>query len=183
MLWNTQRIPLSKELMPNYSISKTERVLLLAFASCSFLFFAVGISAEAIDSYNQSVEQYQKELARQAGLQNIISFAVDGFFYSIPLFNLITFPILLALIRPGRYVVSFALTLMYLGLLILMLISRLDGRGLFGTENFFTDPLKEFWIKTTFSDQLALFVVAVMIIWQGSILFRRFLHDRKNAFL
>ena len=166
--------------MPNYSISKTERVLLLAFASCAFLYFAVEISAEAIDSYNQSVEQYQKDLARQAGAKNIISFAVHGFFYRIPLFHLLTLPILLGLIRSKRYVLSSALTLLYLGLLIVAIMVRLDGRGLYGSENFFTDPWVELSVKTSFNDHFAAFVVAVLIIWQGSILFRAFLRDRQN---
>ena len=75
---------------------------------------------------------------------------------------------------------SFALTLLYLGLLIVTIASRLDGRGLFGSENFFTDPWIELSVKTSPDDHIAAIVIAVLLIWQGSILFRTILYNRKN---
>ena len=162
------------------SISKLERVLLLAFTSLAFAFFALGIFAEAAQSYNDSVVRHQNELARQAGVKNIISFASHGFDHSIPLFNLITFFIFLALIRPGRYIISMALTVLYLVFLVVSVAIRLDGRGALGSENFFTDPWVEFWLKTGFHDHFAAVVIVILLVWQGSILWRVYLAGSRN---
>ena len=73
-----------------YPPSRFERVLILAFAFLAFALFAMGIAGEAIQSYYASVVRHHNEIARAAGVKNIISFS-GGPYNSIPLFNLITF--------------------------------------------------------------------------------------------
>jgi hypothetical protein len=159
--------------MMEYSISKLERGLIIAFGLLAISYFATGIFAEGIHSYNESVVQYQNGLARQAGVKNIISFAAcGGFDYSIPLFHLITFPIFLTLIRTRTYIVSTTFTVLYLTLLIVSISIRLDGRGSLGSENFFTNPLLELWTKTSIHDYFSAFVTVVLLFWQGCVLWR-----------
>ncbi len=162
-----------------YSISKRERFLLLSFSFVAFALFAVGIFSEAIQAYNFSVIEHQRELARRSGAKDIISFAAcGGLDYGIALFNLMVLPVFLSLIRPGKYVLSTVLTLLYATVLTLSVLSRLDGRGGLGSENFFTDPWYELWMKTSIDDYFAGFVIAVLLIWQGSILLRFLLGNR-----
>ena len=166
-----------------YQPSKFERVLILAFTFVAFALFATTIAAEAIQSYNDSVVIHHNKIARQAGVKNIIEFSADGFNYRAPLFNLITFPILLALIKPKRYVISTGLTVLYLVFLIISVTDRLDGRDAFGSDGFFTDPWLELWMKTSINDYFTAFVIAVLLIWQGSILCRVYRNSRRHLAL
>ncbi len=166
-----------------YQPSQIERVLILAFAFVAFALFALNIAGEAIESYNDSVVRHHNKIARQAGVKNIIEFSADGFNYQAPLFNLITFPILLALIKPRRYIISTGLTVLYLVFLIISVTDRLDGRGALGSDGFFTDPWHELWMKTSINDYFAAFVIAVLLMWQGSILWRVYRNSRGNLAL
>ncbi len=164
--------------MSKNSISKAERILLLSFSFAALAFFALGISAEVTQVYNNSVAEHQKELARQAGAENIPSFSVDhGPYHSIPLMNLILLPIFLSLLRARSYILSTSLTALLGVFLTLSIASRLDS-GQLGT-----DPWHEIWINTMIYDYLAAFVIAVLLIWQCSILWRVFSHDRPNPVL
>ena len=71
-----------------YSISKLERILILSFTFVALALFAAGIFGEALQSYNYTVVEHQKELARKADV-NIMSFSGGGPLFTIPLFHLI----------------------------------------------------------------------------------------------
>lgn len=154
-----------------YSISRIERSLIISFGFLVFALFATGIFAEAVQSYNESVVRHQNELAERAGAR-IISFSGGGAMPTIPLFHLITFPIFLMLFNARKFIVSISLTTVYLVWLLISVWVRLDGEGLFGSIESFTDPWLELWMKTSHLDYLAAVVVVVLLPWQASILWR-----------
>lgn len=59
------------------SISTKERLLIITFSLIAFLFFSSAIGAESVRKYNNTVSEEQRELRRQAGEKDVISFSTD----------------------------------------------------------------------------------------------------------
>jgi hypothetical protein len=154
-------------------ISTNERILILVFSFLAFAFFATAVSAEIIESYNNSVAAEQKEMRRQSGDTNVISFSRHDLHPLPGLFNLITFFVFLALLLTAKkYFVSTALTVIYGALLVISIYLRLDGTSSYGWNGFYSDPWVEFINKTNIYDYVASMVIVVLLCWQSSIIWR-----------
>lgn len=147
-------------------ISTKELTLILIFSFLAFAFFAAAIGADVVASHESAAEKAVREFSSiSVGCRLCDRDFVAGF-------NLITFFIFLALIRPKRFIVSTALTFIYGALLVVSIYLRLDGTGALGGVDFYTDPWVEFINKTDVYDYVASFVIVVLLGWQSSIVWR-----------
>lgn len=153
----------------NQGISAWERRLLILFTSlilCSLLVFFI---FDVLDDIKLS--------QLRAQYPNI---AIDVFTVRLAGLNLLLPCIFIAILAAKKYVVSTALTLIYGALVATGFYVRLDGRGGFGSEGFYTDIRTEIWNKTHPFEFVAVFFIVAVLIWQGSILWRIFVSDRRN---
>ena len=149
-------------------ISNFERSLLLIFTFLGFLFFATAIIEPAIREYNYSVYVEQNRLIHEANNEKGPSFSISVSGWTVPGFHLISFFILISIIRTKKYIVSFSLTTIYLLFFVYGIYLR--------NEFFFLSSLIDGIYKTSQSlrhfDYIGVFFISTLLFWQFSILLR-----------
>src|SRR5687768_808819 len=118
-----------------YPISTPERTAILLLSFIVFAFFASSLLPAIIDNYNESVAETQRELLREAGSAQSISFGISDCRRLPAGLHLMTFFIFLSLLRPKRFIAATVLALFYLGLMLFALYLRVGYTG-FGTWSY-----------------------------------------------
>lgn len=145
------------------SISTLEKRSLLVLAFFPLLFFLTSFGEDAIRQYRLSTEP-----------RPAITLAVDDPVPRTPVgLHLLTIPIFLSLIRPRRFFVAIVFAVVYAGLFLVSLYSRVDGESFLGGP-IPGDPgfFHELYLKTWIWDYVAAAYLAVLLPWLSSIIYR-----------
>lgn len=145
--------------------SKNERRALLGVAFLTSVCFAIFLALDIVESAKIS-------RIREAYPQ----FSFDYVVIWLPGFHSLIILLLVALVVARKYIVSTFLTFLYALLFTIGMYMRLDGRGYFSGEGFYTSLPTEILAKTHPYEYLAAIFVLVILFWQVSILWRRSRH-------
>jgi len=167
----------------NKYISKTERLLLIAFSFIAFGFIFLVAADEVTRSYNYSVREEQQELQSQAGGPPNIRFSGSGVPHIAAGHHLLTLFIFIALIVTKRFLLPSILTVFYAVVFIYGLSIRYD-EGRYGGEDFSpkVDFFDQIYQAADYFDYIAAFFISILLFWQIAILLRIFIKilRRKN---
>lgn len=162
-----------------FSISKLERLLLLTFTFAGFLFFALAIVEPIVREYNWSVYEEQRRLLREANNEKGASFSISCSGWTVPGFHLISFFILVSLIRTKKFIVSLFLTKIYL--IFFTYSIYLSKEYLFSDS--LTGGVGRIFESLYYFDYVGAFFILILLFWQSSILLRMLIKNiqRKNV--
>jgi hypothetical protein len=150
--------------------SKMERYILLLLVSVLLVGLLVAIGFEIAE-----------QLRLRAYRSQFPNVSLGGTRQSLAGLNLLTIPLFLAVVFARRYIVSTALTLLYLGMLAFGMYLRLDGRGDLGGEGFYQNYFTEFIAKSHWFEFLLPAVLAVIVMIHIKIHFRSRIHSGNHA--
>ena len=155
-------------------IQRKEKLGLIILSGLLFLVVLGSFATDAIYEYNDNVISVQKEKIQHTDPEHYIGFSRNYSRRFIAGLNIAALPLLISFIMAKKYYVSFAITLLYLGLGIYSIWLHLSGCFL-GED---LCPPQSLWgrlsERTDWFELYALLTLITLLVWHIAIFVRTF---------
>ncbi len=159
--------------MKKLQIDPRERLALILLSGILSLIVLVPISAGFVDDYNNSVRNHQEELNCLSNPRECVKVSAVYQAKSIPLFHLLTPFIFVAIVKAKRFIVSFLLTLTYVGFFVYATYVQYSYGCFLGED--ICPPISFGGRLARVGDPFNIFtgtVILILLFWLASILLR-----------